>query len=84
MQYKIVPSFFYGAMYVSYGLTVAIGVATFIVAKVFIGLDMYYSFMAIIAALILTTPITFRLARNIYINIFVHYNPEATKNVHND
>ncbi|HPW98634.1 MAG TPA: DUF983 domain-containing protein [Flavobacterium sp.] len=84
LQYKIEPSFFYGAMYVSYGLTVAIGVATFIVAKVFIGLDLFFSFMAIIAALILTTPITFRLARNIYINIFVHYNPEATKNVHND
>ena len=26
-QYKIEPSFFYGAMYVSYGVTVAIGVA---------------------------------------------------------
>lgn len=52
--------------------------------KVFIGLDLFYSFMAIIAALILTTPITFRLARNIYINIFVGYNPNATKNAHND
>ncbi|WNM19142.1 DUF983 domain-containing protein [Flavobacterium capsici] len=84
LQYKIEPSFFYGAMYVSYALTVAIGVATFIIGKVFIGLDLIESFIAIIAALLLLTPITARLSRNIYINIFVHYNPEATKNVHND
>lgn len=84
LQYKIEPSFFYGAMYVSYALTVAIGVATFIIAKVFIGLDLFESFIAIIASLILLTPITARLSRNIYINIFVHYNPDATKNVHSD
>lgn len=84
LQYKIEPSFFYGAMYVSYGLTVAIGVATFIIAKVFLGLDLIESFVAIIVALILLTPITARLSRNIYINIFVHYNPDATKNVNND
>jgi uncharacterized protein (DUF983 family) len=79
LHYKLEPSFFYGAMYVSYGLTVAIGVATFIIAKVLLGLDLFQSFMVIIASLILTTPITFRLARNIYINIFVHYNPKAIK-----
>jgi uncharacterized protein (DUF983 family) len=84
LHYKIEPSFFYGAMYVSYGLTVAIGIATFIIMKVFIGLDLFDSFIAIIVALIATTPITFRLSRNIYINIFVHYDPDATKNAHND
>jgi uncharacterized protein (DUF983 family) len=79
LHYKLEPSFFYGAMYVSYGLTVAIGLGVFIIAKVLIGLDLFQSFMVIIAALILTMPITFRLARNIYINLFVHYNPEAKR-----
>ena len=66
-------------MYVSYALTVAIGVAAFIIAKVFIGLDLIASFAAIIIALLLLMPVTARLARNIYINIFVHYDKEAAK-----
>jgi uncharacterized protein (DUF983 family) len=79
LHYQIEPSFFYGAMYVSYGLTVAIGVAVFIIAKVFLGLDLVTSFIAIIAGLIVFMPITARLARNIYINIFVHFDKEAAK-----
>ena len=79
LQYNIEPSFFYGAMYVSYGLTVAIGVAAFIIAKVFLGLSLVEAFIAIIIALVLLTPITARLSRNIYINIFVHYDKDAAK-----
>ncbi len=79
LHYQIEPSFFYGAMYVSYGLTVAIGVAAFIVSKVLIGLDLRTSFVAIIAALIVSMPITARLARNIYINIFIHFDKDAAK-----
>ena len=79
LHYQIEPSFFYGAMYVSYALTVAIGVAAFVIAKVFIGLDLIASFAAIIVALLLLMPVTARLARNIYINIFVHYDKDAAK-----
>ncbi|MFM2214601.1 MAG: hypothetical protein RL427_1864 [Bacteroidota bacterium] len=79
LHYQIEPSFFYGAMYVSYGLTVAIGVAVFIIAKVFLGLDLVTSFIAIIAGLVVFMPITARLARNIYINIFVHFDKDAAK-----
>jgi len=79
LYYKIEPSFFYGAMYVSYGLTVAIGVAAFIISKVFIGLSLLQSFVAIILALIAFMPITARLARNIYINIFVHFDKDSVK-----
>jgi uncharacterized protein (DUF983 family) len=79
LHYKIEPSFFYGAMYVSYGLTVAIGVAAFIISKVFIGLSLLQSFIAIIVALIALMPLTARLARNIYINIFVHFDKDLVK-----
>jgi uncharacterized protein (DUF983 family) len=79
LQYQIEPSFFYGAMYVSYGLTVAIGVAAFIIANVFMGLNLVEAFIAIIIALVLLTPVTARLSRNIYINIFVHYDKNAAK-----
>ncbi len=79
LHYQIEPSFFYGAMYVSYGLTVAIGVVSFILAKVIIGLSLLQSFVAIIVALIALMPITARLSRNIYINIFVHFDKNAVK-----
>ncbi len=79
LHYQIEPSFFYGAMYVSYGLTVAIGVVAFILAKVLIGLSLLQSFVAIILAIIVLMPITARLSRNIYINIFVHFDKNAIK-----
>ncbi|MGG7036278.1 MAG: DUF983 domain-containing protein, partial [Flavobacterium sp.] len=77
LEYKIEPSFFYGAMYVSYALTVAIGIAAFIICFAFIGLNLLESFIGIIAALVILMPYTARLSRNIYINIFIHYDKEA-------
>jgi uncharacterized protein (DUF983 family) len=79
LHYQIEPSFFYGAMYVSYGLTVGIGVAAFIISKVIIGLELTQSFIAIIVSLVALMPITARLSRNIYINMFVSYNKDAAK-----
>jgi hypothetical protein len=63
-------------MYVSYGLNVAIGIAAFIIAFVFLKLDIKTSFISIIAALILLYPLVLRWSRNIYINMFVSYEPD--------
>ena len=79
LHYQIEPSFFYGAMYVSYGLTVMIGIAAFIISKVLIGLELNQSFITIIVSLVVLMPITARLARNIYINMFVSYDANAVK-----
>ena len=79
LKYKIEPSFFYGAMYVSYGLTVAIGVAIFIVASFFEKLTANKALLYICIGLFLLMPITARLARNIYINMFVSFNPNWNK-----
>jgi len=71
-KYEIEPSFFYGAMYVSYGLTVGMAIITFIIFYA-IGLDLLYNFLGIFIALVLFTPLTFRMARLIYSNIFISY-----------
>ncbi|WP_127845190.1 DUF983 domain-containing protein [Psychroflexus aestuariivivens] len=76
-KYKIEPSFFYGAMYVSYGLGVAFSVATFIISYFFIGLDVITSFIAIIIVLLALMPIIMRLSRNIWINMFINYDKNA-------
>ena len=78
-KYQIEPSFFYGAMYVSYGLNVAVGIAAFIVSFVFFGANIEQSFIAIVITLILLFPFVLRLSRNLYINMFVSYDPETNR-----
>src|SRR3954470_10869685 len=77
LKYQIEPSFFYGAMYVSYGLNVAVGIAAFIVSFVFFGVTIEQSFLAIVISLIVLFPFVLRLSRNLYINMFVSYDPKA-------
>lgn len=72
-KYMLEPSFYFGAMYVNYGLAVALFVAIFIIAKVLIGFSILQSFVAIVIVSLLLTPINLRLSRIIWINIFVHY-----------
>jgi uncharacterized protein (DUF983 family) len=77
LKYQIEPSFFYGAMYVSYGLNVAVGIAAFIVSFVFFKTSIEESFISIVVALIILFPFVLRLSRNLYINMFVSYDPNA-------
>ena len=72
-RYKIEPSFFYGAMYVSYGLGVAFAVAAFIIAYFFIGLDRLNTFFVIVGTLVIFLPVIARLSRNIWLNFFFKY-----------
>ncbi len=77
LKYQIEPSFFYGAMYVSYGLNVAVGIAAFIISFVFFGASIGESFVAIVITLIVLFPFVLRLSRNLYINMFISYDPKT-------
>ena len=77
LRYQIEPSFFYGAMYVSYGLNVAVGIAAFLISFVLFGYSLKVAFIAIIVTLILLFPFVLRWSRNIYINMFVSYDPKT-------
>ena len=79
-KYKIEPSFFYGAMYVSYAVGIAFAVAAFVIAYVFFGAGLLASFFAIVGTLIVFMPVIMRLSRNIWINLFFSYKPGAAKN----
>ncbi len=78
-KFKMEPSFFYGAMYVSYAVGVAIAVAAFVIAYFFMGLDRHITFITIILALVITFPLILRISRNIWINFFMSYRKEAGK-----
>lgn len=73
LKYMMEPSFFFGAMYVNYAIAVALFVAIFIIAKVFIGLSILHSFISIVIVSLLLTPVSLRLSRIIWINLFVSY-----------
>ncbi|WP_299800653.1 DUF983 domain-containing protein [uncultured Maribacter sp.] len=78
LKYKIEPSFFYGAMYVSYGVGIAFAVAAFVIANLFLGASLLEAFIAIIITLIVFMPVIMRVSRNIWINIFIKYDAKAT------
>ena len=79
LKYQIEPSFFYGAMYVSYGLNVAIGIAAFIITSVIFKMELKWAFISIIANMVILFPIVMRLSRSIYINMFVSYEADFKK-----
>lgn len=72
-KYKIEPSFFFGAMYVSYGLGVAVSVAAFIITYFFFGGGLMATFIAITITLVVLMPLLIRISRNIWINLFLNY-----------
>ncbi|MFC7356679.1 DUF983 domain-containing protein [Jejudonia soesokkakensis] len=72
-KFKIEPSFFYGAMYVSYGVGIAFAVAAFVITYFILKLDKMGIFLAIVGTLILALPIILRLSRNIWINLFFKF-----------
>lgn len=65
--------FYYGAMYVSYGLNIALGIGLFLLMVLAFKtalLTYLFTFLVIVVALF---PLIMRLSRLIYINIFVAY-----------
>ncbi|WP_363331736.1 DUF983 domain-containing protein [Flavobacterium sp.] len=75
--YKMETSFFFGAMYVSYGLSVFLGMVVFGVAYSF-GAGMLAAFGWIFFSLFALMPVITRVSRTIYINIFVNYDKDAS------
>ncbi len=78
-KYKIEPSFFYGAMYVSYAVGIAFAVAAFVISYFVFKANINIIFISIIATLIVFMPIILRLSRTIWINFFMHYDKSLAK-----
>ncbi len=73
LKYMLEPSFYYGAMYVNYGITVGLSIAIFLVCKLLFNMTLLQSLIAIIIALFVFAPINLRLARILWINMFVSF-----------
>ena len=67
------PGFYQGAMYVNYALSIAAGVAWFILVYIFYGFDPAIFVISFTIVLVLLLPLMFRIGRLLWINFFVKY-----------
>ncbi len=80
-KYEREPGFYFGAMFVSYALNVAWFVAAWVATLVLIPEEENLLLIAsiIVGFGLVMAPLTYRLSRLIWINIFVHYEPFTSK-----
>ena len=71
------PGFYYGAMYVSYALSIALSVAVFVASIVLWEFEVMRYLIINTVMLIIAFPWMFRTARAIWLNFFVHYQEDA-------
>jgi|TARA_B110000285_G_C14936605_1_gene519925 hypothetical protein len=75
-KFELEPGFYYGSMYVSYGVTIAYLVSVFVAMTVLyptFSLELYLGVG--ISTMILLTPYFFKICRAIWINFFVGFDP---------
>jgi len=72
-DYERETGFYYGAMYVSYGLTVAFGVGVFLLVSVILGFDVVTFLITFGVLQVLLMPVFYRSSRLVWINFFVRY-----------
>jgi uncharacterized protein (DUF983 family) len=79
-KFEIENGFWYGAMYVSYALTVAISVATFVLTYlIYPEASVWLYISLIVIALIGMAPVTYRASRLVWMNLFTHFDPLKAK-----
>ncbi|MFY9310133.1 MAG: DUF983 domain-containing protein [Bacteroidia bacterium] len=67
------PGYYFGATYVSYALTVGFGIVLFLLLCVGLDISTTAFLWTFSALLIILLPVFYRLARLIWINLFVNY-----------
>ena len=75
------PGYYYGAMYVSYAFTIAVGVSVFVANYVLYWAGIYWYLGLLTAVLLIMAPWTFRTARVIWLGFFQRFNPEIRASI---
>lgn len=78
LQYEREPGFFFGAMYVSYAMTMAVLLSTALILYNFFGdPELIVYITTVPAVVLLLLPVVFRYSRTLYLHGFggVKYNP---------
>ena len=79
LTYELETGFWYGSMYVSYGISVAVMVLFWSLTTILFPLiNIFNEIIIIVLAIILVSPINYHVSRLIWINFFVKYIPNDT------
>jgi len=77
LTYELEIGFWYGAMYVSYALSVAVMVLFWTLTNFFYPqINIFNEILIIVIAILLISPLNYHLSRLIWINFFVKYIPK--------
>ena len=73
-KYEIEPGFWYGAMYVSYGLAIVFSVLIYmLLVNINNDIEVFNQFLIISISILLISPVNYFYSRIIWINFFVKY-----------
>ena len=76
LPYELEIGFWYGSMYVSYAISVAVMLLFWILTSFFFPLiNIYNEILIIVIAILLVSPLNYHVSRLIWINFFVKYIP---------
>jgi hypothetical protein len=77
--YVLEPGFYWGSMYISYMLSSGLMLTTFAILYFIFDLSVTYTFVGIIAIAAIFYGLIYRLARSVWINLYVHYDGSKSK-----
>lgn len=85
LKYSLEPSFYTGSMYVSYGVGIALAVATYVTTLIF-GLNFGPTdiILSIVGILILTMPYIGAVSKSIWAHLFFKFDAKIANKVSND
>ena len=74
LKFEMEPGFWFGAMYISYALSILISIVIWFFLNYFFSkIDISYQISVIAVVLLFLSPVTYFLSRLMWINIFVKY-----------
>ncbi|MGZ3919796.1 MAG: DUF983 domain-containing protein [Bacteroidia bacterium] len=80
LKYEREPGFFYGALYVSYGLMSGIFIVWFFADRMWLHLEALNLALIVIGTMLVMFPLVYRSARLIWLNFFVRYDKKYHRN----
>lgn len=83
LKYEKEPSFFYGALYVSYALTSGWFILFFVIQSYFLHWSVVYSIVFFISFIVAMAPLTLRWSRLLWLNFFFTFDPKLKNNPRN-
>ena len=72
-KYVLEPGFYWGAMYIAYMISSGILLTTFLILFLLLKINLVITFSIAIGLMLLLYGLIFRLARSVWINLYVRY-----------